>query len=369
MNIYIIFEFVLIILFAISKRENRNVVFGISCCILILLTGFHDGNFYNDYPHYLKFYMGQSYGMYGSLDNPIFGDLEPFYCWYVRLLRLLGTNKFLYIFTTALVFASSLIFIMSKRKECAAFAIFFLLVYSRGETFLFYLAAHRQMLSIVLTLWAYCVFEYADISKIRKSVWCTILIVLSCLCHSSAYLVLPVIVLLRYSVIIEVSKKTQIITLLMSMIIGAYLFSVFREQLSLFAMMLEGEESVERSIYYLTEDVYEDKNYHLTEYLFYTIFCGLIVFYSNKSELQSFGVRALLFATVTRNLFGVFPLYGRYILIFYLIAFPLCCPKRIIYGNIGKLIMICFMSLYVYSTSKYYVTKDCRILPYTFIFE
>lgn len=366
MNAYYCVEIILAVLALSYNSKNKKNIFYISFGLLLLLLCFHNGQSDTDYPHYLNFFSGKGFSMYGSLDNWKDYNLEWPYFIYCKVLRsVFGNSDFVYIFFTGLMCALPLLFFAKKRSENYALSVFLIFTILNTQTYLFLYAAHRQMVANTLMFLAFIIAE----SKYRrKYIYTCILLVLAFYAHSSSFFIVPLLIL-SYFYKWNINKNITIGLMLTTMVLGIVSNKIFGDLFNQIALLLDGFEHAQRAVYYSINDIYEAR----TETTFnilapLNILSCCFLYLSNQEEKQSSSMIMLVIATCIYNLFSFIPLVDRSITT--LLLFGVCGAIPSLINKKPYIIALwAILAMYLYLANKAYNSPDFRMLPFLFIWE
>ena len=364
--IYIIFEAILLFLTFNQITRTRKKYFIICCILLFIINGLHFGGWYiaNDYGSYRDFFLGKS-SQYGGMNIKGDYDLELPYLYYCKFLRFFGRSDFTYIAGTCLMFGIPFMWLTWKKSINPPMTLFLLLTFFVGQTYLFYLCAHRQMVATAFIIWSFIIYE----SQLKfKNILALACLAIGLIGHSTSYFIIPVL-LLVYFLKIEFSKKFYIVVCLISMVLGAVAYKLFAGYITAIFISIADIEETARTTYYLANDVYGygEMPYKRILLMTFTI-CGML-YYETKEEANSFYMKLLVISAVVYNLLNTVPLVNRMLTAFVLFGIaggiPSAFKRRASNCRWGMLAVLLINWIF---TIRYYF-KDGFQYPFHFIWE
>lgn len=368
-----IYFFILIILYYlayVNNRKNKDVVFSVSMILMFIVLGLHNGQFANDYPQYLKFFRGAN-SIYGSVDSPGTYDLEWPYYYMCKFLRFFGNYDFVYILGCFIIFFVPILYLIRKYSSCAPLSILLLFVLIRTDLHLFIITAHRQM--VANTFFMIAIVYFLNISKSNVRVRSKQLILLgiffaiAVVAHSSSYFVLPLL-LLAFVINID-NKKIYEGLLTVSFFTGIFISNFAYTIMSSVMLFLGDVKEIERTTFYLVNDVYDRGVANLQGLLPLTALTYCLVHFSNKNELNSIFSKSMIIATLIINIFYTVPLITRSMTTLLILGAVGGIPKIITKKSKARLYIFLIIALHILVACRQYTRPEFRILPFEFIWE
>lgn len=388
-----------------ANGSNKRQFFYVSGGLLLILTCLHNGqgdsNGYGyDFPEYLAFFKGEGDSMYASIESDSGYDLEWPYYVYCKLLGLFFQYDFIYIMGIGLTIGIPFLYLVRKYSNNPALSIFLLLTILNTQTYLFFLSVHRQMLANTFIFLAYIVIE-SDMQ--RKKAIALLLLFLALSSHSSSFIIVPFLLVLWY-LKIKIRKSYALIILGVTFLAGLFINRLLSDEFRALFFLMENSESLERSVHYIVDDVYEEGNTSFNILFPLTAITSFMVCFAKEEELRSFSMKCMLFTTSMYNLLCMIPLIDRGLTIFVLLgivgAVPISGPitieddensdapdelelltndnnaeekvineveeKNFILVKVGLFIILIMQ---IYLANKAYNNPSFRLLPFEFIWE
>ena len=131
MYVYIVIDFLLLLLYIKDNGRNSNKAFVVSAIILFLLVSLHDGQFTNDYQQYLNFFLGKN-SMYGTINFP--NNIENGYILFIRFLHVFVSSSLGYIFSISLLICIPFLYLVNKLSNNRILSILLLVTINDGLT-------------------------------------------------------------------------------------------------------------------------------------------------------------------------------------------------------------------------------------------
>lgn len=367
-----IYFFILIILYYLAytnNRQNKDIVFRVSAMLMFLVLGLHNGQFANDYPQYLNFFRGGN-SSYGSVDRPEIYDLEWPYYYMCKFLRFFGNYDFIYILGCFIIFFIPILYLIRKYSSCAPLSILLLFVLIRTDLHIYILAAHRQM--VANTFFMLATIYFLNISK--DNVWLRpkqlillgLLLTIAVIAHSSSYFVFPL--LLTFVVNID-NKKIYEGLLIVSFLVGIFISNYAYTTMTSMMLFLGDIEEIERTTFYLVNDVYDVGVANLQGLLPLTALTFCFVHFSNKNELNSIFSKSMIIATIIINIFYVVPLITRSMTTLLILGAVGGIPKIITKKSKARFCIFFVVVLHILVAFRQYFRPEFRMLPFEFIWE
>lgn len=370
MTIFFLVDIALVVLVLIY-RPNKSKVALLSFFLLYLIYGLHDGHgdqfgLGYDFPHYLDFFQGGSY-MYGSVDDLANYDLELPYFYFCKFLTLFGRTDFVYIFGTALVYGLPFVYLCWKRSSNPPLSVLMLFTILNTFTYLFFLAAHRQMVANTLIFLSYIIYMESNVKW--KTYISIILLAIAVWAHSSSVLLVPILLVLFLSKF-EYSRKTAMCAIGVTLFIGLFMSSMFGSVISNLAQLLNTYEIAERSTTHIinADDLSASASSFLTLIPF-SIVSAFMLYYSDDNERNSFFGKCMLLACVLINLLSFVPLINRIITTLVLFGIAGGIPAAIHTNKNCRLAMMGVMMVLMIMAYRQYNSPTFRLLPFNFIWE
>lgn len=355
-------------MFFFEEKANRKIFFYLSFLIFFFMISMHNGSFLKgDYQSYVNLFLGKS-SAYGDLDVKGGYVLEPLFYYFMKALRLIiPRNPFAYVLLYSFVILLPFIFIAKKVQKSASISLVYFSSFMCGMITLFLMHAQRQMISTVFLLWGFYVFEYTKLKK--KNLIALVLLTIALTGHSSTFFVLLMGVAI-YFFKMPANKRGIEIFLIASIFLG-YIFSkYFFSLLTEVSIFLNDFEATSRSTYYLTEDVYGEAEIKIRTLILFSASTFIAVLYSDKKEMNSFGLKCLFFATIIYNFFNAVPLMNRLLVVFVMLGFILGMPQSITRNSRCKYLFLILAFLHiVYNCIKINFSEPSPLLPYPYIWN
>lgn len=375
MCIYFLFDLVFLFMSFVYNKRNKKIIFCISCILLFILLGLHNGTgdpkgYGYDFPHYLNFFRGHM-DMYGSVDHPESYELEMPYYYMCKFLRLFGNYDFIYIIGCALIYNIPFLYLVNHYSNNKPLSILLLFIVLNTTLHLFVVAAHRQMLgntffllATILLLSKKNINWKNDKLKIVLSVLSLLIALLS---HSSSYFILPILLFVFY---IKVNNKNIILVILIiSFILGIIASNIMLNYMKDIMLILGSFENIERTTIYLNNDIYDSATSSFNALLPLTLLTLVFVYFSNKAEINSFFLKCLVMATIIINLFFSVPLISRSMTTLLLIGIAGSIPYAITRNKNARMCIFTVAMMMMYLAYKAYSSPSFRMLPFKFIWE
>ena len=358
MYVYIVIDFLLLLLYIKDNGRNSKKAFVVSAIILFLLVSLHDGQFTNDYQQYLNFFLGKN-SMYGTINFT--NNIENGYILFIRFLHFFVSSSLGYIFSISLLICIPFLYLVNKLSNNRILSILLLVTINDGLTLQTFFCAHRQMLAVSML---FCVIIVA-----RKRICCwkligLVLVICAVLTHSTSYFVLFFLVLLYF--IPFNNKKIYYILLGVSLVLGTFinLSDLFLNFISFFSIIDGAMRSVN---HVLNSDHY---SLGIWSFLPLTILGFSFVYYTSSYETNNFYLKSFVIGVVCKNLFGFFPLINRSIFFLILLGLIGAIPSSLKYNYSQRYIYALLVVLYIYFLSRMLQNPpENFMLPYNFIFD
>lgn len=320
MLIYLFLFSVYYCLAFVENYRNRDIVFVICSILFFFYFAFHNGNFAGqaDYCNYLAFFQGKP-SCYGSLDSPNDFELEKLYYYYCHFLRLFGKQNFVYIWGYAIIVALPIIALIKKYSKNYAMSFLFIMTITRMEMLVFLMHVHRQMLSTFFLLIAFYLYDSDYFKQKGIKFFCLACLVISVLGHStSVFVILFFCLLFLFGKKMTISRKWWMLMVGFSVPLGIVVASFFQFAITQLMLSLEGISLVERTTYYVVEEVYQGAATISSRNILLTITVLIFIYYAKEYDLRSIFLLCFIIATILYNLFASVPLVNR-VLTFFLL--------------------------------------------------
>lgn len=370
--IIIISIILFMLFFLMSNRKNRTLFTSLSITLfagILLLT---NGQFeYNDYPEYLKLFIGHQGSVYGDLDVENGYELEKPYAYFNYIVRFfLPRMAYSYILCYGLMWILPIRSLLKKGSYCVPLSLFLICSFLNCSQLLFIITAQRQMIANVAILWAYYIFQYTNYKKKKKVILIVTLLTIALLSHSSSYFVIPLLPILY--IIKFPPKKYIIVIMLLSLFFGPTVQNFFRPIFYGLMIQLGSGDEIARSTTYYINDIYEAGTGNINSLLPSTAVGIVLVYFYSKEELKSYGAKLISFSVIAYNLFNSVPLINRALMIFFVLGMILGIPNYSKNTRLFKLSLVFVGSMLIYTAIKYgYLNggENNRLFPYPYIWE
>lgn len=367
MCIYSVVEVILFLLFIYYRNGYKSVkFFYVSAALLLMLTGLHNGMNEGDldFRDYLNFFIG-NWSKYGDLDSKWGYDLEPIFAYFVRFLRIFGRYDFIYIIGTSLCFGIPFLILVKKYSVNPPLSILLLLIIVHTNVFITFFAGHRQMLATTFFELAFLIY-FSETFKYKWYLF-SAFIVLALFSHSSSYIVFPLVLCIYFLKVS--SKKTIYVLLILSLLSGLLLTSVFDNLFTALMRTVSVFDVLDRTTHYTLENVYENANTTIVSLGPLTILSLICVYYSSEKEFKSFPFKSFYIGTILKNFFGFLPLINRGLLFLFLISISCAIPKALNTNPKCKFAISFIVLVNLFLAFRAYSKPDYVLLPFHFIFE
>lgn len=295
MSVYIVL-FTLVCCLAICNivwRKDRG--YTILSCILFSILAFRAIDVAPDTINYVNYFINPALG-YGSDDR----DFEWLFQLYNQILRAIWTNGSFFVFVNTIF---TLVPVLVLYKKCSANHTIAYTVFICHLSFIYYMSALRQCLSISFFLLAfYCLFVlYAEKKEKKYLAYMSIGLICAVLMHTTS-LVAAILLIVIYFLKIS-SRKTVLATLIVSFVIA--LFQLIKPT-ELFTFVFSnsiGYNAIERySIY--EESLAEQTTYSILKLLLPITFLTTYMVYNCKKQsvLNNCFVKSTILFVVLYNL-------------------------------------------------------------------
>ena len=307
MCIYDVWAIILFVVRYFQKQHPKvKVTFWVAVVFLMFLMLFRSDDVGPDMCTYIRSYMGTGWG-YGDVK-----EQQPVIFAWMNLLKLIFPKEpFVFVFFSTLLYTLPVIWaikLYSKDKIGSLLAIMLF-----PGLWLVYIVTVRQAMAQGFILFA--IIFYFQKYQYWK-ILCPIFIGLALFCHSTSYLILPLILGVYF---LNVNRKIMIriviASLFLTNIVSQYLGGMFLE-------VFGGMSEMERLTDYIGVDRYSNGIERLQVYLPMSFMCCYILFLNRKENECSFFEKALFAGVILYNLLGGIDdhLTSRFCNFFYLLA-------------------------------------------------
>lgn len=352
------------------KPIYKNSFWYACVTLATIILGLHNGHFHSDYPEYLLFFKGKN-SIYGVMDSGTY-TLEWPYFYMCKILCFFGKNDFTYIFGTYIIYFIPIFCVIKKYSQCIPLSFLLLFIINRTDLHLFLNTAHRQMVGntffmLAILYYAYIIKEMRYIIKIRNLLSVVALLLLAVVSHSSSYFILP---LLLFACFITIySKRLFEILLFCSLIIGIFFNKLtYLIMVSIMSMLGDFEE-VDRTTFYLINEVYDTGIANIQAMLPLTALTFCFVHFSNRNEINSLFTKCMVIATMILNIFYTVPLINRSMTTLFVLGVAGCIPASITNNRRAKKWIFLIVALHLLIAFWQYSKPEYRLLPFEFIWE
>lgn len=316
-------------------RYNPNKYYShIGFFIIFIIAAFRSEEMGNDLQRYVHRFI------LDDVQGGIKGDLEWGYSLLSSVLWQYSDTPSWYIVATSILTLVPLYFFLTKNSHNPVFSLLFFFILING--FGFFMTGIRQSIALVVTLWAFYLFEN------KKYIYSIGLILLASTIHSSALFCL--LFLLASVIIIENKKRTLYLILLLSVITG------FIARVDIFELLpllgkLPGFSNI-------TEMYSGYSDYHRNALpnfngLFMTIVpTSIFAFLAIKYIPKSIYSKLLYIGAVLTNIFASTP----------------SIPRYFIYGTFFQILIIPSIFRFLKNEEKFIVIVIVSLLVYYFLF-
>lgn len=364
MYIYLSAIFILTILFLVDKGENNPHRGIFSLVLMFLVVSGHNGDMNCDYQHYMNFFTGDGFSMYGSVYDP--NEIEPGYVIFVKALRMFFSEYYEYIIFWGLFICIPFAILARRKSNNVILSVLFFMILNNGRNFMTFFCAHRQMLAMTMLLIALIIAQKQI--KFWKPL-CLVICLGTLFVHSTAAFVLPIAAFLYY-IRIE-NDKVYYYGAIGSFIVSQFfsLSDSFQRWALIASSYLEGNRSIDHLM-----DVQE--NLSIWQYLPLTLMFCVFVYFYYKKDLNNYFLKCFFCSVMLKNLFGFFPHIARTILIFCILAMIGAIPETAKEYSERRKQTIWYMiviAMFTYLEYRVLVNFNPNVnywcLPYNFIWE
>ena len=365
MWVYIIAVLLLVLLFCSENEQNKRSHGIFAGIILFCVVSGHNGQMTNDYPHYMNFFSRAGYSMYGTVDDY---NMEPGYLIYVKFLQIFFSRNYEYIIIWGLTICIPFFILIKKISAYKSLPVLLIFVINDGRNLMSFFCAHRQMLSIVLILYAIIIIQ----SKCNNwKLLGSICLGLSLFCHSTSFFCLPLLYVVYF---IKISRKSvyYYITIVSFLITVVFDLESRFYELGMNLSMYFGDDMRFLSEHYV--DSSNSINLTIWRYIPLSGLLCLFVYYHKKENINDFYLKCFLMAVVLKNLLGFFPHIARSILLFVILAcvgaIPYVLPEKSRKFKIAVMITLSINIILFFRTLQMQNNAPgFYMLPYNFIWE
>ena len=345
MAIYnIIYILTLLGIFIGFSRKSRliNVCYIAASAIIILSVALRAENIGADTYNYLTHFKNPS--------NPAgyyYGKVESGYLGFVYVIKFLNDNKYFFLFLTALLPYTAILYFGKKYAPNTMLFLFLLLSFSIGASlYILSFSMIRQVLAI--GIWAIVLHLYiSNDYRFNKYVIITIIVMVSF--HTSSLLGVILLGLDK----VHLSKKVMIISCILAYCAGLLMATIF-PYIQRLAMLIGGE-------FYLTSRMGE-LAFNPFALLPYMGIFFLILFYNSTEYCNSIFVKGLFVSIIVSGiLYSIGTNLDRINMYFYLPAFIAVSD---IFRKPKPLIKYTVLAAFlIYFSYKYYFAIDATYIP------
>ena len=378
MNIYfflMLFTFFLI-LFSYKKSIGKQNKCLLAICVLwSLVWGLRGYGVGNDTPEYAKYFNGTGipFWGYGTVDCP--GDtIEPGFIIIGKFLSLFSDSPTFFFLSVAILQFSAIYYLYKDRCASLWGLLFFFIV---GLGYEAAIIATRQSLSLSLVLWAVCLLEKADISKLnfsllrknRKVLLAVFLFVLALYTHRTSLLIFPVLVLLYFW---RPTKKHAYIIIssvfLITLLIPNSVKIVFDAALSQISLISDDNINLLGNRY---KGSFES-DITIIKIILWAIPVFTCLHYTKREKVNTFAFKCYMVSVILNMLLTGTTMIERLSITFTLLGFRVFVPVEVVKNKKVALIFIVSSLLFLARTYQGFVFWDSKVdsmVPYYFFWE
>ena len=378
MNIYfflMLFTFFLI-LFSYKKSIGKQNKCLLAICVLwSLVWGLRGYGVGNDTPEYAKYFNGTGipFWGYGTVDCP--GDtIEPGFIIIGKFLSLFSDSPTFFFLSVAILQFSAIYYLYKDRCASLWGLLFFFIV---GLGYEAAIIATRQSVSLSLVLWAVCLLEKADISKLnfsllrknRKVLLAVFLFVLALYTHRTSLLIFPVLVLLYFW---RPTKKHAYIIIssvfLITLLIPNSVKIVFDAALSQISLISDDNINLLGNRY---KGSFES-DITIIKIILWAIPVFTCLHYTKREKVNTFAFKCYMVSVILNMLLTGTTMIERLSITFTLLGFRVFVPVEVVKNKKVALIFIVSSLLFLARTYQGFVFWDSRVdsmVPYYFFWE
>lgn len=340
------------------KYSLEKKLYCIISTLIVGMIGLRHETLGTDTYNYLQYFLNPDsmttyYGYGGQV-------LEPMYELVNRVVGLFTSDKYVYLFVSAVMSLVPVMLLIWKYSKNPFLSLFLFVSFSVGMS-LFFLSFSMVRQFMAIGFWALVVDRYMENNRqFNKSIW--ILIICMVLTHKSSAMVAVLFLLDRY----EIKRVYYIAAILFTAVLGK-LSNVFFPILETVAMQSDMS-------FYLTSTM-EEQTYSIFPKIPYILTYVYIAYSTSSEYCNSFWMKGLFLAICMANTLTYGTNIERMCAYFYVVSF-IAIVNAIGYKKIPKPAEIIFMaSLFCYFTYKYYLTFDIMegtmyiLSPYRSCFE
>lgn len=378
MNIYFVlmlFTFFLILFSYKKSIGKQNKCLLVICVLWSLVWGLRGYGVGNDTPEYAKYFNGTGipFWGYGTVDCP--GDtIEPGFIIIGKFLSLFSDSPTFFFLSVAILQFSAIYYLYKDRCASLWGLLFFFIV---GLGYEAAIIATRQSLSLSLVLWAVCLLEKADISKLnfsllrknRKVLLAVFLFVLALYTHRTSLLIFPVLVLLYFW---RPTKKNAYIIIssvfLITLLIPNSVKIVFDAALSQISLISDDNINLLGSRY---EGSFES-DITIIKIILWAIPVFTCLHYTKREKVNTFAFKCYMVSVILNMLLTGTTMIERLSITFTLLGFRVFVPVEVVKNKKVALIFIVSSLLFLARTYQGFVFWDSRVdsmVPYYFFWE
>ncbi len=370
-----IFVFLIVFLFFlieqnVNNKRYKKSLFLIGSIAVTFILAFRGDNVGGDTIAYCRFFDGKGSG-YGTVNNPD-PDIDLGFVWFSRFLRLFGQSRFLFLFITSLITLLPWLYLIWR--DCK-YKLLPLCIYMTGFNLLILSQTSiRQNISVSLILIAYILLTSNSLRKRWKLLFVPIVVLYSLLCHKTSVITIP-LVLIAY--LIPISKKTSIIVLTASLLIGYIISDIANLLLEQFYFIFSSNEFADHLTGYYGQTQYESQAglILLVDYFIVVSILLMSPAMSFKQNIKNLPIKCLVWGSVLTFLGNGFVLICRIVLLPIVLGFitsPVYLTKKK-YFLLRMALISCILVYEVYMI-RFLCDPNASVetnhmLPYKFIFE
>lgn len=365
-----------LILFSYKKSIGKQNKCLLAICVLwSLVWGLRGYGVGNDTPEYAKYFNGTGipFWGYGTVDCP--GDtIEPGFIIIGKFLSLFSDSPTFFFLSVAILQFSAIYYLYKDRCASLWGLLFFFIV---GLGYEAAIIATRQSLSLSLVLWAVCLLEKADISKLnfsllrknRKVLLAVFLFVLALYTHRTSVLIFPVLVLLYFW---RPTKKHAYIIIssvfLITLLIPNSVKIVFDAALSQISLISDDNINLLGNRY---KGSFES-DITIIKIILWAIPVFTCLHYTKREKVNTFAFKCYMVSVILNMLLTGTTMIERLSITFTLLGFRIFVPVEVVKNKKVALIFIVSSLLFLARTYQGFVFWDSRVdsmVPYCFFWE
>lgn len=365
-----------LILFSYKKTiSKQNKCLLVVCVLWSLVWGLRGYGVGNDTPEYAKYFNGTGipFWGYGTVDCP--GDtIEAGFILIGKFLSIFS-NSPTFLFLSVAILQFSAIYYLYKDRCASLWGFLFFFIVGLGYEAA--IIATRQSLSLSLVLWAVCLLEKADISKLnfsllrknRKVLLAVCLFVLALFTHRTSLLIFPVLVLLYFW---RPTKKHAYIIIssvfLITLLIPNSVKIVFDAALSQISLISDDNINLLGNRY---KGSFES-DITIIKIILWAIPVFTCLHYTKREKVNTFAFKCYMVSVILNMLLTGTTMIERLSITFTLLGFRVFVPVEVVKNKKVALIFIVSSLLFLARTYQGFVFWDSRVdsmVPYYFFWE